>query len=78
MTVCFVQLFGTQELELREEVASLRQEKQELRYNVRLLEEDNQTLRDELQQLRGTTSDSRSRQVNGETISHLFQILSAS
>lgn len=78
MTVCVVQLFKTQELELREEVASLRQEKQELQYNIRLLEEDNQTLRDELQQLQGRTFDSHSHKFNTEPISHLFKILSAS
>nr|XP_015823195.2 TRAF3-interacting JNK-activating modulator isoform X1 [Nothobranchius furzeri] len=46
-----VELSKSRELELREEVASLRQEKQELQYNICLLEEDNQTLREELQQL---------------------------
>uniref|UniRef100_A0A3Q0RE02 Uncharacterized protein n=1 Tax=Amphilophus citrinellus TaxID=61819 RepID=A0A3Q0RE02_AMPCI len=43
------------EHELREEVLSLRQEKQDLQYNICLLEEDNQTLREEIQHLRGKT-----------------------
>lgn len=38
---------------MREEVELLRQQKQELQYNVLLLEEDNQVLREEIQQLRG-------------------------
>ncbi|XP_013875692.1 TRAF3-interacting JNK-activating modulator [Austrofundulus limnaeus] len=46
-----LELFKTREHELRDEVTTLRQEKQELQYNVCLLEEDNQTLREELQQL---------------------------
>lgn len=57
MAVCSTQLFKTREHELREEVTALRQDKQELQYNVSLLEEDNQTLREELQQLQGTTVD---------------------
>lgn len=50
---CRVQLSRAREDELREEVVSLRQEKQELQYNIRLLEEDNHTLREENQHLRG-------------------------
>ena len=50
-----MQLSGAREAELREEVASLRQEKKELQYNFCLLEEDNQALRGELQDLRGKT-----------------------
>ncbi|MEQ2177826.1 hypothetical protein GOODEAATRI_007591 [Goodea atripinnis] len=42
-------LSRAREVELRMEVASLRQEKQELQYNICLLEEDNQTLREEIQ-----------------------------
>lgn len=50
-----VQLSRVREAELRDEVTSLRLEKQELRYNVGLLQEDNQALREETQQLRGKT-----------------------
>lgn len=48
-----VQLSRTRETRLREEVESLRQQRQELQYDVALLEEDNQVLREEIQQLRG-------------------------
>uniref|UniRef100_A0A3Q3WGE3 TRAF3 interacting protein 3 n=1 Tax=Mola mola TaxID=94237 RepID=A0A3Q3WGE3_MOLML len=47
-----VELSRARDAELREEVASLRQEKKELQYNFCLLEEDNQALRDEIQDLR--------------------------
>lgn len=50
------QLCRARERELRDEMLSLRQEKQDLQYNICLLEEDNQTLREEIQQLRGKTS----------------------
>ena len=56
--LCLVQLCRAREVELQEEVASLRQEKQELQYNICLLEKDNQTLREEIQNLRGKTSES--------------------
>lgn len=49
------QLCRARERELRDEMLSLRQEKQDLQYNICLLEEDNQTLREEIQQLRGKT-----------------------
>lgn len=51
--LCSVQLSRTGETRLREEVESLRQQRQELQYDVLLLEEDNQVLREEIQQLRG-------------------------
>lgn len=51
--MCLVQLSRAREEELREEVVSLRQEKQDLQYNICLLQEDNQTLRQEIQVLRG-------------------------
>lgn len=51
--MCPVQLSRTRETELKEELESLRQQRQELQYNIHLLEEDNQTLREEIQQLRG-------------------------
>uniref|UniRef100_A0A1A8LCJ2 TRAF3 interacting protein 3 n=1 Tax=Nothobranchius pienaari TaxID=704102 RepID=A0A1A8LCJ2_9TELE len=54
-----VELSKSRELELREEVASLRREKQELQYNICLLEEDNQTLREELQQRQDGGDESR-------------------
>ncbi|XP_029975639.1 TRAF3-interacting JNK-activating modulator [Salarias fasciatus] len=59
------QLHGQAELsrvrqdELQQEVASLRQEKRELQYNMCLLEEDNQTLREEIQQLRDVSDESQ-------------------
>lgn len=58
MWICFLnyQLCRARERELRDEMLSLRQEKQDLQYNICLLEEDNQTLREEIQQLRGKTS----------------------
>lgn len=51
--MCPVQLSRARETELKEELESLRQQRQELQYNIHLLEEDNQTLREEIQQLRG-------------------------
>lgn len=48
-----VQMFRSRETELREEVAWLEQEKQELQHNISLLELDNQALRDEVQQFKG-------------------------
>lgn len=53
--MCSVQLSRARETELKGEVESLRQQRQELQYNIHLLEEDNQTLREEIQQLRGKT-----------------------
>lgn len=53
--MCPVQLSRAREAEQREEVASLKQEKNELQYNICLLEEDNQALREEIQNLRGKT-----------------------
>lgn len=53
--MCPVQLSRARETELEGEVESLRQQRQELQYNIHLLEEDNQTLREEIQQLRGKT-----------------------
>lgn len=50
-----MQLSRAREAELREEVVSLRQEKQELQYNICLLEEDNHILREEIQNLRRKT-----------------------
>lgn len=50
------QVFRSRETELREEVAWLQQEKQELQHSVSLLEVDNQALRDQIQQLRGETA----------------------
>lgn len=47
------QMFGSREAELREEVAWLQQEKQELQHSISLLEVDNQALRDQIQPLRG-------------------------
>ncbi|KAM9856258.1 TRAF3-interacting JNK-activating modulator [Aulostomus maculatus] len=47
-----IKLSGAREAELKEEVASLRQEKKELQYSICLLEEDNQTLREEIHNLR--------------------------
>lgn len=49
-------MFRSRETELREEVAWLQQETQELQHSMSLLEEDNQALRDEIQQLRGETA----------------------
>ncbi|XP_041860232.1 TRAF3-interacting JNK-activating modulator [Melanotaenia boesemani] len=46
-----VELLKSTEVELMEEVASLRQEKQDFLYNISLLEENNQTLREEIQHL---------------------------
>ncbi|KAM4562702.1 uncharacterized protein traf3ip3 [Odontesthes bonariensis] len=46
-----VELSRSREVDLREVVASLRQEKQDLQYNICLLEEDNQTMREEIQHL---------------------------
>lgn len=51
-----VQMFRSRETELREEVAWLKQEKQELQQSVSLLELDNQALKDEIQQFRGETA----------------------
>lgn len=51
-----VQMFRSRETELREEVAWLEQEKQELQHNISLLELDNQALRDEVQQFKGETA----------------------
>lgn len=51
--LCSLQLSRTRETRLREEVESLKQQRQELQYDVHLLEEDNQVLREEIQQLRG-------------------------
>ncbi|CAG6021296.1 unnamed protein product [Menidia menidia] len=47
-----VEMSRSIEVKLREEVASLRQEKQDLQYNMCVMEEDNQTLREEIQLLR--------------------------
>lgn len=57
MWICLwiFQLSRAREHELREEVLSLRQEKQDLQYNICLVEEDNQNLREEIQHLRGKT-----------------------
>lgn len=54
--MCPVQLSRARETELKEEVESLREQRQELQYNIHLLEDDNQTLREEIQQLRGKTA----------------------
>lgn len=53
--MCPVQLSRARETELEGEVESLRQQRQELQYNIHLLEEDNQMLREEILQLRGKT-----------------------
>lgn len=50
-----VQMSRSREAELRQEVALLQQEKQELQHNTSLLELDIQTLRDEIQKLTGET-----------------------
>ncbi|KAM7404598.1 hypothetical protein PAMP_011933 [Pampus punctatissimus] len=47
-----IEMSRAREAELREEVASLRQEKNELQYNICLVEEDNQVLREKIQQFR--------------------------
>lgn len=53
--VCPEQLSRAREAALRDEVVSLRQERQELQYNICLLEEDNQILREEIQHITGKT-----------------------
>ncbi|XP_061592296.1 TRAF3-interacting JNK-activating modulator isoform X2 [Cololabis saira] len=53
------ELSRAREVELQEEVASLRQENQEQRYNICLLEGDNQTLREEVQLLRDGDDESQ-------------------
>lgn len=65
--MCCVQLYMSRETELKKEVVLLRQEKQELQYNICLLEEDNQTLRDEAQHLRG-------KMINHSVLSWFLQV----
>lgn len=60
------------EVELQEEVASLRQEKQDLQYNICLLEEDNQNLREEIQNLEGKISEPWLQKNNLRTKHQLF------
>lgn len=49
-------MLRSNETELREEVAWLQQERQEVQHSISLLELDNQALKDRLQQLRGETA----------------------
>uniref|UniRef100_A0A8C6WQG4 TRAF3 interacting protein 3 n=1 Tax=Neogobius melanostomus TaxID=47308 RepID=A0A8C6WQG4_9GOBI len=52
-----LELSRVREGELSEELVSLKQHNQELRYNICLLEEDNDVLREEIQQLRDGTGE---------------------
>lgn len=54
-----VELSRAREAALRDEVVSLRQERQELQYNICLLEEDNQILREEIQHITDGSNESQ-------------------
>ncbi|XP_038578698.1 LOW QUALITY PROTEIN: TRAF3-interacting JNK-activating modulator [Micropterus salmoides] len=60
-----VELSRAREAEQREEVASLKQEKNELQYNICLLEEDNQALREEIQNLRDCSNENQDFMMQG-------------
>ncbi|XP_042347404.1 TRAF3-interacting JNK-activating modulator isoform X2 [Plectropomus leopardus] len=64
-----VELSKAREAELRDEVVSMRQEKQELQYNICLLEEDNQILREEIQHLRDGSNESQDFMMQGHLTS---------
>ncbi|KAM7412070.1 hypothetical protein PAMA_021844 [Pampus argenteus] len=61
-----IEMSRAREAELREEVVSLRQERNELQYNMCQVEEDNQVLREKIQQFRNGSNESQGRLTSQE------------